>query len=84
VHINNDKCIDCNDLIFRKFLSHKHDSLDQLLVLFIKIIFNTLSTIGSYRIFDFSGPVNLAAIQNALTWVTNDPIISRSLLIVND
>ena len=84
MHINNDECIDSDDLIFSELLSHKHDSLNKLFVLLIKIAFYSLSSIGLHGCFELSSPMNLTAVKNALTRVINDPVISWSLLVVND
>jgi hypothetical protein len=75
VHINNDKSVDGDDLILSEPLAHKHDSLNQLLVLSIQIISDALSSIGFDGFFNLGCPVNLTAIKNALARVADDPII---------
>lgn len=55
-----------------------------MLVLCIQIIFNALKTIALHGLLEFSGPVDLTAVENALAGMAQDPIVSRLLLIVND
>jgi len=82
VHIDDNQSIDSDDLILSQFLSHQHHSLNQLLILSIQIILYSLSTISLDGTFDFCSPVDLAAVEDALSRMADDPIISWALFVI--
>lgn len=79
MHINNNKGIQGNWLIFRHFLTYQLHcfiqlSLQLLTISFNFILFNTL--------LHLSCPMNLATIQNTLAGMVQNPVLSRPHCII--
>ena len=82
MNIDNDEGTKSGALQLGELSSHKHHSFLKLIIKFLEIFAQTLNSLFNNSFLNLSRPVYLRSIEDALTWMNEDPISSWFLQII--